>query len=376
WFADDAGPKKSSQSSRVDATGSPLPLRRTRHAFIPANEQSRLDDGFSDSENVDPGLLDDEFTLVNQDSDQASEPELPVMAVSGRPYKREFARIPSSNSKHGPSSPTAPSAMLTAFQAHEVHESGRLVNIETDRVLEPSKPQDPFTTRGREQPDGFLNLLRRATKADAMRKHAHEKEQKSKTQGPKQASERLGGGRSAPDDEDPDETLVEDRRSRQKRRRYSTLSNTSNSTDSDEEGSQSSENRDAHEAAVRAWRDALDPRHQDVLAILYEVSHDLIGHLINAETAVTDAINDYERRGNRMLEKVKNDLNAGYEQYMAGITKRHRDTADHLRQLQDKLSKKSRTKSTKPTLVEEVQKQRATIDADMEEALRLCEWKR
>ena len=100
---------------------------------------------------------------------------------------------------------------------------------------------------------------------------------------------------------------------------------------------------------------------------------ELIGHLINAETAVTDAINDYERRGNRMLEKVKNDLNADYEQYMEGISKRHKDTADHLRQLQNKLTKRSRKKSTKPTLVEEVKKQRATIDVDMEEALRLCE---
>ena len=273
WFADDAGPKKSSQSSRVDATGSPLPLRRTRHAFFPRNEQRRLDDYLSDSENVDPGMMDDEFTLVNQDSDQAPEPELPVIAVSGHPHKRELARIPSSNSKHGPSSPTAPSAMLTAFQAHEVHESGRLVNLETDAVLEPSKPQDPFTTKGQEQPDGFLNLLRRATKADAMRKHAYEKEQKSRIQGPSQASGQIGDGRSAPEDEDPDQTLVEDRRSRRRRRRYSTLSKTSDSANPDDEGSQSSENREAHEAAVRAWRDALDPRHQDILAILYEVSH-------------------------------------------------------------------------------------------------------
>ncbi|KAL8868680.1 MAG: hypothetical protein Q9174_004832, partial [Haloplaca sp. 1 TL-2023] len=273
WFAGDSGPRNSSQSSRVDAKGSPLPLHRTRHAFFPPKHQRRLDDELSDSENVGPGLMDDDFTMVDRESDEVSEPELPAVAVSGRPQRKDFARIPSSNSKHGPSSPNAPSAMLTAFQAHEVHESGRLVNIETDTVLEPSKPQDPFMTKGREQPSGFLSLLRRATEVDGRQKRAHEKERKNKTQGLAHASKQIGDSRSVPEDEDPDATLVEDRRSRPRRRRHSTSSRTSDSIDSSRQDSSSSDSLEAREAAIRAWRDALDPRHQDILAILYEVSH-------------------------------------------------------------------------------------------------------
>ncbi|KAL8864195.1 MAG: hypothetical protein Q9174_007436, partial [Haloplaca sp. 1 TL-2023] len=56
---------------------------------------------------------------------------------------------------------------------------------------------------------------------------------------------------------------------------------------------------------------------------------------------------------------------------MEGISKRHKDTADHLRQFQGKLSKRLRVKSKTSALVEEVKKQQATIDADMKEALRL-----
>ncbi|KAI4265870.1 MAG: hypothetical protein L6R38_009121 [Xanthoria sp. 2 TBL-2021] len=383
-LGDDSAQHISSQGSRVDENGSPLPTQRSRtHTFRgPAVERKYLDKDKSDSENVVPSLIEDETTLVDAEMNEEDELDLPVCRVSREVRRSEGEVIRSSNSKHVPSSPTAPSAMLTDIQAHTVHSGGRMVNVHTDAVLVPATPQDPFIGQKAERTNGFLDRLRRKN-VDI-----------GKTEDVALANENVKKLIGGPESEavDPDITLVKAEQPRhqpKRRRRAVPVSSDTGSTSSSPQTSQSSRGSDPESAARKRWRDALKPHQKDTLDILYEISHvclhkgqrhkrslietqELVGHLIDKETACNDVVDDYQRRGTRFVENLRNDLKREVSEYETAAADRRSKELDRLRKLNAQVTKNLQRKPVAEELARQFEENQRSWKARWEEAMLAC----
>ncbi|KAI4111258.1 MAG: hypothetical protein LQ339_000719 [Xanthoria mediterranea] len=366
-LGDDVAQHISSQGSRVDENGSPLPTQRSRMHTVrgPSVEQKYVDENKSDSENVVPPLMDDETTLIHAEMNEGDELDLPVCRVSRGVRRSEGEVIRSSNSKHVPSSPTAPSAMLTDIQAHTIHPGGRMVNVHTDAVLVPATPQDPFVGPKAEGPNRFLDRLRRQN-VDS-----------GKTADVALAHEKVNNpiGRLEPEAVDPDITLVETdplRRQPKRRRKAAPMSSDTSSTSPSPQSSQSSQGSDPQSAARKRWRDALKPHQRDTLDILYEISHELVGHLIDKETACNDVVDDYQRRGTRFVENLKNDLEREATQYETAAADRRSKDLDRLQKLNAQVTKNLLRRPVVEELTRQFEDDQRTWKAKWEEAMRAC----
>ncbi|KAL8857687.1 MAG: hypothetical protein Q9178_005722 [Gyalolechia marmorata] len=358
-FGDDSTQHILSQRSRVNENGSPLPSQRTRtYRSPPANYTYMHKD--SDSENVIPPLVHDETTLVHTEANDDYELGLPISHASHRRRKSDVEVVRSSISKHGPSSPTAPSAMLTDVQAHKVQPGGRLVNIRTDAVLVPTTPPDPFTSQKAQRPNGFLDKLRRA---------------KSGATPTKVMVNKLND-RPHSKAVDHDTTLVEadDIRYQPRRwRRAAAVSSSTSCTNTSLQCSQSSQDSDQQSAARKRWRDALEPYQQDTLSVLYEVSHELIGHLIDTETAINDIVNDYQRRGSRLNKHLADDLERELGQYIDAANEQRGGAVERSQKLNSLVTKNLNRKPAAEDLARQMEETQRKFDAQMEEALRMCD---
>ncbi|KAL8797615.1 MAG: hypothetical protein Q9182_007178 [Xanthomendoza sp. 2 TL-2023] len=367
-FEDDSAPNISSQGSRVDENGSPRPShrKRTRSFVYPAVEQTYMEEDDSDLENVVPLPKGDEATLIDAEMGGTAEPELPAFTAWQGARKKEATFTGSSNSKHGPSSPTAPSAMLTDIQAHAIQPGGRLVNVNTDAVLVPVAPHDPFISPKARPLNSFLDRLRR---------NNHRVEKGERTAPIAKTTEKPGDRRTWKDT-DPDATLVEIadvQRAARTRRRATPVSRSTSSPDTSQEQSRSSQGSDAENAARKRWRDALEPHQKDTLGVLYEISHQLVGHLIDRETAANDVVNDYQRRGTRLIENLADDLKKGVDQHVSKVKERRSEDMGRYQELQTRITKNLKRKPVAEEIARQVEEKKRVLDGKMEEAMRVCD---
>ena len=272
----DRSQRISSQNTRVNENGSPMPFFITRNEDTTAptaEEQYPDEDDGKDA--LAEARLEEQF--VWQDDDPIlSEPILPppplVSAVStSQPKVRAYQSL-SNNSKQVPSSPHASSAFGT-MPPHHLYHDGEIVNAETKESIQPTKPQDPFLGATQNPHNSFLIALRKATQFAA--KHLV-----SGANG-KQPSDGLVIRQDLNVSEDPDKTLVEP----SMRRRYkqghvldngnvsdsSSNSQSSTSTQASQPGRPSEEDSDA-EAEAR-WRKGLEPHQENMLECLLTISH-------------------------------------------------------------------------------------------------------
>lgn len=258
-FVGESAPRYSSQGSRVDEKGSPLPSRRIHGASHRLKDVQQA----SESEDAEYPLDDDETRIIRRAEEEALEPDLPPLAAPSLGRKKQVGFSGSSNSKYGPSSPNAPSAIVAEAQPHTIESDGRFVNVETAAVLEPSNLQDPFASRKLPPFNGFLDKLRRASQGRAQAGHEALRDTGS-MKPPTKVAPTAG--------EDPDETLVEGRLNRPRKRRQTTPAATDTSATSSSEEQQSPPS-DLSDAYGQRWRDALEPHQHNMLAVLYELSH-------------------------------------------------------------------------------------------------------
>ncbi|KAL8884048.1 MAG: hypothetical protein Q9215_007820 [Flavoplaca cf. flavocitrina] len=364
-FGEDLVQHTSSQGSRVDENGSPLPTQRNHALRSSAVKRKEMVEDESDSENVVPPPMEGDTTLVQVEMNEEDERVHGFRAPRGA-RKGEVEPTRSSNSKHVPSSPTAPSAMLSDLQAHTVQPSGRMINVNTDAVLVPATPQDPFITHNAQRANGFLERLRRATVETGKRKNA--------------AMDRGNGNQNMnrPDPEavDPDITLVEDERPKRpskRQRRAAPLSSDTSSTSTSPQTSHSSQESDQHGAARKRWRDALEPHQKNTLDILYEISHQLVGHLIDKETACNDIVNDYQRRGTRFVENLRTDLAREISQYEAIVADRRAHNLANLRKMQAQVTKNLQRSPVAEKVARQFEENQRSWKAKWEAAMRACE---
>ncbi|KAL8636111.1 MAG: hypothetical protein Q9228_006456 [Teloschistes exilis] len=316
-FAENMGPRMSSQSSRVNDNGSPQPNKHFLNAAFPRDGEGGLSRGGSD----------------------------------GMRHKQEGRFFRSSNSKHQPSSPNAPSAILTGVQAEDARSFDILENGQTRDPFEPSGIQDPFIGGQDARRTRFLDKLRQ-----------------------------IHSGQIKLVDRNPKETLVE-KTERLKRRKslkgvaltYGESSETSSSQEPTQsarssQGGESAEEK-GQEAAQKKWRDGLGPQHNDMLDVLHGVSRDLVSTLIDAEKEVENVANTFERRGNRMLARVAEDLKTELQQYSHDIKVRQKSTIDKMRVYKSRLAASRKHQPVAVTLSKELLKKRhAAEEAAMKAA--------
>ncbi|KAL8961610.1 MAG: hypothetical protein Q9193_001859 [Seirophora villosa] len=353
---EDHVPRISSLGSRVDANGSPLPSQRTG---LPRRKVHYMDDE-SDSEDGGLQLGDDETTLVQNEYENPSEiglPPIPV-AVAGRTKRVGF--VGSSNSKHGPSSPSAPSGMLSAAQPHTVEADGEFVHVHTDAVLVPSRPQDPFAGHNIQRPNRFAEKLRRVSQT------AHQRAEGSTPRSRKDAASITEQHL----EQVPDTAHVEPLPSQSRRRKQmASIATDTSSSSSSEAQSRSLSLSDAHD---ERWRNALEPHHQNTLAVLYEISHNLIGHLIDAETAISDVVKDYQRRGEGLVKNFGENLERELEQYSSTAEARRDEVKRKNKEWLAKINRNLQRQPKAGALREQLDERRKELDAQMELAMSLC----
>lgn len=253
----------SSQGARVDENGSPRPLARN-----PRRSDEWADGLLERLQAVDESALapqqqidnavdyigDSRFTFEGND--------LPTLSTGSLPDQDEEKIFPSIR-KHLPSSPNAPSQMVADLTAHRAQPGGKFINVETESIVKPSIPQDPFTGNVRRNSGSFMERLRAQGKLV-------EKSWSNDTSG----RDPIQGLEMAPTlAADPDKTLVvvESVYSSSPSLRPDTSSESSDGPNPSSH--RRSTSRGIERDAETQWRRALQPHQNSQLDILYDISN-------------------------------------------------------------------------------------------------------
>ena len=262
----DRSQRLSSQTTRVNENGSPMPFLINPSENITDEEQyPDEDDG---KEALAEAQLEDQFNLQDDDT-VLPEPVLPrrpiVSAVSTSQLKTMTFQSISSNSKQMPSSPHAASNFGT-MPPHHIYHDGEIVNPETKESIIQIKPQDPFLGTTRNPQNQFMEALRRSSELASKRLTLGAND--GRRSGAISVRQNLDVG------EDPDKTLVEPER-RKYRPIYVSNSSSNSQSDTSTQVSQpdesSEEERDGE--ADAKWRKALEPHQGNMLECLLAISH-------------------------------------------------------------------------------------------------------
>ena len=254
-----------SQSSKVDMNGSPLPVTQANIQGDKSNEA--LDTTtlvFDEDENI--GMLNDD--------DDASDPQLPTVSDNAEGQTADVPKVNvTSKGKQFPSSPEAASALTNHF----VLESGEMVNKDTLESVVPTihastaQPKDPFVGDPKKPPSSFVRMLRKSKDAGTQRKSEELPDVRS--------SSRLKRKAAINNDEDPDQTLVEPepqakrRKGDQKAIVQASMSSQSSSEEglSEEGGEEESEEEVLD--AMKEWKKLLEPHQCKMIDILTVIAH-------------------------------------------------------------------------------------------------------
>lgn len=246
--------KPSSQSTRVDKNGSPLPFVHSRKISLQRNGRQISFENAAQSPTAEKGAEDGNGLFMSKGGLKHLSPGLSFLQDPSPPSPLGFRFVPSSYTKHRPSSPNAPSGIIAEYTAHKVDSSGKFVNIRTDNVVMAVRPPDPFVgIQQNNHQNKFTELLRRSSNI------------------PDQGSSAIG----ASVNEDPDKTLVNGGLAQGKNN-----SDTASSTSSSSDSSQSNEHSQPEDPSSSEggdeeddWAAALQPHQGETLGVLCEISH-------------------------------------------------------------------------------------------------------
>ena len=248
----------SSQSTRVDENGSPLPFVHSRIGAVAARDNLL--------ENEETVCIDNGEQFVMHDEEPAwAEPYLPVRANASisEASNLNFVNL-SSNAKQQPSSPHAAS-IFASMPVHHLYHGGQIVNTKTNEAIVPAKPQDPFVGATTYPPGTFMTRLRNATEMGHQRQ----------SEGVKKQRPLAGKARkSLAMEDDPEDTLVEAALPR-KRRKLSPLSNSTSSSHgtSSRDSSPSDEPDEESYAETVQWQQMYEPHQGNMLEVLSHISN-------------------------------------------------------------------------------------------------------
>ena len=220
---------------------------------------------FQNTESL-PALRSDydaDYSNFHMDDMEVPEPKLPVIPHNTLPPIAESKAILASNTKHRPSSPNAPSSIISELAAHQLQSSGHFVGNQTNSVVGPSNPQDPFTEAAEDRPNTkFMDILRKSSemqgKEEKMSQGKHHRE-------------------GAPDRdrkrEDPDKTLIGESLSQDEHESSTASGSSSRSHSSNPQRQADVEPSDDGSDPGSDWLKALRADQRGTFDALYEITH-------------------------------------------------------------------------------------------------------
>ena len=256
----------SSQSTRVDENGSPMPSVHARHDMVAQTHGYKKDEEVAGSYLITDLHTEDGVSYAEGDILE-DDPSLPltIFPPLHQGHNAGFDRF-SSNSKRKYGSPTAPSN-FASMPAHYMFQDGTIVNSQTKENIVPSEPQDPFTGAGQVETSDFIRALRRKSGTEA----------RSQDDLLSRKGTVINAKRQLPAcTEDPDKTLVEIEPPRKQRKRdvisIGSAITSSSSGLTASAGVSSSIEASSLESDAQ-WRKAFEPHQGDMLGVLTEISH-------------------------------------------------------------------------------------------------------
>ena len=250
----------SSQSSRVNEQGSPMPTAYSQKVSLaipkvtaPTPEIPMFSSDVSGNEG---------YYCSDDDAPQIPEHSVPAARHDTLAPIAKTKTVVGRNTKHRPGSPNAPSSMIANMTAHSIQPSGQFVGIKTNDVVVPQNPQDPFVDTAQNQPAGkFIELLRKHSNEQKMVETKNDNGRHEDGD----ITTHLGGN-------DPDKTLFEENLSENEE--SSTVSSFSSSSCTSEMQSQGDATpSDDGSESDSAWKKALRDDQRDILEKLHEISH-------------------------------------------------------------------------------------------------------
>lgn len=244
-FIKEANHRPSSQSTRVNENGSPMPFMHARqvafqdHGVRASTEINKFSSSLSDDEEGDLLLSGEKINV--RPGISALEPRL------AKATKMSW-RNSSSNSKRKRTLNNSQSPGTNQLTAHRIHPSGEFINLHTENVVLPIRPPDPFIDTRKSRRNTFMEMLRssgnpsdKSLESNCLNLHG----------------------------QDPDKTLIEDQSNTPSTER-SVLESSSSKLGSSSESPSSSE-REVQEEDP--WRKNMEPHQIGQLDALYDISH-------------------------------------------------------------------------------------------------------
>ena len=247
----------SSQSSRVDEYGSPLPFHHSRKSSLAIPKAAAA------IVKISPPLsavsdTEDLVTFLVQ-LDPNVEPKLPVARHSAQPTLAECKPIVASNRKHRPSSPNAAGSIISDMTAHTVQPSGNFIGLQTNDVVVPQRPKDPFIEMTQDRPvSKFMETLRKSSITHGRKEEAR----RNKEDG----DEHTRGN-------DPDKTLIGEPGSPGDEDSSTTSGSSASSHSSNSQKHPDSEPSEGESDPGDAWNKALRPDQRNIFVQLCEIGH-------------------------------------------------------------------------------------------------------
>ena len=312
--------KPSSQTTRVNHNGSPMPVRHpTNEPAVVSNTTSqskitypkrqsgqdmRSDEESlaGDSEDGDP--YDDEDKDEGLDDGNALVPTLPSRNPVSQSSMHQLGAYNwtsiAKNSKQIPSSPHEPSA-TAALPPHHIQDGGQIINASTNVPVVPSPPQDPFVAEAG-KPSSFMRLLR-----DASESHLKKRPEAAVSEKTKRVRKT-----TLQSPNDPDKTLVEPSFSRRRITSDPSKRGTSSSSSGDTSEEETSQTliQEAEDTPAK-WNKALLPHQENTMDVLNEITHRLLAHMIKGEDALLDLVQDFKNSGTKMIDQIEKELQQG-----------------------------------------------------------------
>ena len=252
--------RHSSQTSRVNEQGSPMPTVYSRKVSL------AIPKVMAPTPKI-PNFLSDissngEYYNFDGEASQIPEPSVPAALHDTLEPMAKTKAVAGRNTKYRPSSPNAPSSTIADMTAHRIQSSGQFVGIQTNDVVVPQKPQDPFGETAQNRPvSKFIEKLRKYSNEQKVVENVDDNGRHRD----RKFTTHLGGN-------DPEKTLIEENLSEDEM--SSTASSSSSSSCSCESQSQAdAEPSDEGSGSDSAWNKALRDDQRDIFEKLYEISH-------------------------------------------------------------------------------------------------------
>ncbi|KAI9697683.1 MAG: hypothetical protein M1836_004633 [Candelina mexicana] len=363
----DLSPRQSSQGTRVDEYGSPVPIVSfvQKPIALATNVPDALETSHSDD--LDDSTDGNRNKTGEHTHDDPSEEgvflhdnDQPTANPGDTPDRGNPEMLLGQNSLRG-----EPKA-VPAVTAHRVDPGGKFINVQTNDVVEiETSLQDPFVLRGSQGSGTFMDKLQ-----------AHIPRSKMQLEGRSTANNNNGSegafNRTTQED-DPEKTLVGIGDTRDLSYAPAEHSTTSSSCSS-QTTKYSATSRGVSEAAPdsqKEWQALLQPHQRRTVDVLRSITTRLVRHLVDQETAMTDMAQDYLRNGITLIDALEKHQTGDIARIQEGIDRTKAELARDLEQATDWITQgnqETRQYST-ASLLKKHKGQRQMFDQMMTDAL-------